>query len=110
MPVNLIIDGQAAANPKVFKSIAFNISGRARTVAEVAWSPDPWTLAGQRGPAQQTPDLSSVIQEIVDLPGWSGVAPLVLIVTGDGSGQRSAWSYNGTGPEPVLSIEYSPPA
>ena len=36
---------------------------------------------------------------------------MVLIVTGDGAPtQRTAWSYNGTGPEPVLHVEYLPPA
>jgi hypothetical protein len=108
--VNLVIEGQVATNPQVFKTIAFNISNRARTAAEVGWSPAPWTQVGVAGSAEQTPNLAPVIQEIVDLPGWSGLAPLVLIVTGDGSAaQRTAWSYNGAGPEPVLHLEFVPP-
>ena len=109
--VNLVIEGQSATNPQVFKTNAFNISSRPRTDADVPWTPDPWTLAGEAGSAQQTTNLAPVIQEIVGLPGWSGVGHMVLIVTGDGAPtQRTAWSYNGTGPEPVLHVEYLPPA
>lgn len=109
--VNLVIEGQSATNPQLFKTNAFNISSRPRTDADVQWTPDPWTLAGEAGSAQQTANLAPVIQEIVGLPGWSGVGHMVLIVTGDGAPtQRTAWSYNGTGPEPVLHVEYLLPA
>ena len=109
--VNLVIEGQLATNPQVFKTNAFNISSRPRTDADVPWSPDPWTLAGEAGPAQQTANLAPVLQEIIGLSGWSGVGHMVLIITGDGAAtQRTAWSYNGTGPEPVLHVAYLPPA
>lgn len=107
-PVTLTIEGQAADNPGTFLGAAFNISSRPRTAADVAWSPPPWSVAGQRGPAQQTPDLSTVLQEIVDRPGWNSGNALVLIISGDGTtGNRKAVSFNGTGAEPQLHVEFT---
>jgi hypothetical protein len=80
-PVSLSIHGQDVASAATFQNVNGNVSTRPRTLASVAWSPAPWT-AGDAGTAQQTADISSIIQEIVDLPGWSGGNPLALIVTG----------------------------
>ncbi|MGH2631499.1 MAG: PKD domain-containing protein [Actinomycetota bacterium] len=101
--VTVTIEGEAADAPGTFKKTAFDISTRPRTGAAVAWTPDPWTAIGEHGSAQQTSDLSPVIQELVDLPGWG--ATLVLIVTGDGIGRRTAESFN-SGGAPVLHVEY----
>jgi hypothetical protein len=61
---------------------------------------------GQTGAAQRTPDISSVIQEVVGRPGWSGGNSLVLIITG--TGERVAESYNGDrNGAPLLHVEYS---
>ncbi len=69
----------------------------------MGWTPPDWTSVGSRGPDQRTPDLSAVVQEIVDRPGWSSGNALVLVV--DGSGGRTAEAYNGSAP-PVLHLEY----
>ena len=108
-PVTLTIEGQAADNPGTFLSAAFNIPSRPRTLADVSWTPPPWNVVDQRGPAQQTPDLASVLQEIVDRPLWNSGNALVLIVSGDGTtGNRKAVSFNGTGAEPQLHVEFTP--
>jgi hypothetical protein len=61
---------------------------------------------GQTGAAQRTPDISSIIQEVVDRSGWSSGNSLVLIITG--SGERVAESYNGDrNGAPLLHVEYS---
>jgi hypothetical protein len=59
----------------------------------VSWVPPKWSVAGQAGPAQQTPNLAAVIQEIVNRPGWSAGSSLVLIITG--TGHREAESREG---------------
>ena len=102
---SLTIEGQAADNPVTFSRSRFNISSRPRTVASVSWSPEPWTAIGQAGPEQETPNISSVIQEIVNRPGWKSGNSIVLVLTG--SGKRVAESYN-TSPSkaPVLTVEY----
>jgi hypothetical protein len=101
---SLNLHGEASPNALPFGRASDEISGRPRTAAAVAWSPPAWT-AGQTGPAQRTPDLSTVLQEIIDGPGWASGHALVLIVTG--SGQRVADSFEGGFPT-LLHVEFEP--
>jgi hypothetical protein len=68
----------------------------------------PWTTTGDAGPDQQTPNLATIIQEIVDRPGWASGNAMVVIV--NGTGVRSAESYDGDVPAaaPLLHVSYSP--
>ncbi len=85
-----------------------DISNRARTAATVSWAPAAWG-AGQQGPAQRTPSLVALIQEIVDRSGWAPGRDLVLIVEGV-SGLRRAQSYEGDRlSAPLLHVEYTAP-
>ncbi|MBN1672278.1 MAG: S8 family serine peptidase [Kiritimatiellae bacterium] len=88
-----------------FESGVSNISGRALTAAAVYWTPPAWNTEGETGAAQRTPDLSGVVQEIVDRPGWASGNALALVITG--SGRRTAESYDGDpAGAPVLQIAY----
>ena len=105
---SLMIEGEDIENAPAFTSFAYDISSRLRTPANVSWSPVEWTAVGQAGTDQQTPDISSVIQEIVDRAGWSSGNSLAIIITG--TGRRVAESYNGDqGGAPLLHVEYSIP-
>jgi len=103
---SLIIQGEAADDPPTFSNSTGNISSRARTTAAVPWSPPPpWTTKGVAGPDQRTPDLASIIQEIVNRGGWTSGNSLVIIITG--TGERVAESYNGDqNGAPLLHVEY----
>ena len=104
-PTSLTIHGQAIDNAPTFTSANGNISSRATTSASVAWSPPAWNTRGEAGPAQQTPNIASLIQEIVNRPGWSGGNSLAIIVSG--TGKRTAESYNGAPTAaPLLHLEY----
>lgn len=82
---------------------------------EVHWaynggSNDPST--GGAGSKFDSPDLSGIIQEIVDASTfWQpGQTPLLLYMVGNGSGFRRVWSYEGSAANaPVLHIEYTTP-
>ena len=101
---SLDFHGEAADNPPTFKG-ASNITSRSTTAASVNWVPPAWTVVGQAGAGQQTPNLASVIQEIVARPGWVSGNSLVLIITG--SGHRESESFNGNQPgAPLLHVEY----
>ena len=101
----LNIRGEARDNAPGFRLSTENISNRAATNASVSWSVPAWNSAGASGSAQRTPDLSSVIQEIIDRPGWEPSHSLVLMVTGNGS--RIAEAYEGSPTKaPVLNIVY----
>src|SRR5438552_3606473 len=102
---NLTISGQAADNATTFTSTSGDISSRPRTAGRIGWAPAPWVV-GEVGPNQQTPDLSAVIQEIVNRPGWASGNALVLIITG--TGHRTAWAYDGSPTQsPLLHVEYA---
>ncbi|HEX6813106.1 MAG TPA: hypothetical protein VF384_15900 [Planctomycetota bacterium] len=88
----LMVAGQAADNPGNFKTTAANISSRPRTTAQVVWNPAPWTVVNEAGPSQRTPDLSSVLQEIVNRPGWTSGNAMVFVITG--SGCRTGFAYD----------------
>jgi uncharacterized protein YjiK len=90
---SLTIEGEATDSAPTFSSSSGNISSRSRTASAVSWSPAPWTTVGQTGPDQQTPNIASIVQEIVNRPGWASGNSLAIIITG--TGERVAESYNG---------------
>ena len=108
----LSIKAQAADNGPTFTTAGFNVSSRPRTTAATSWSPPAWT-AGNAGPAQRTPDLTAVVQEVVSRSGWASGNAMAFIVTG--TGRRTAVAFN-TSPAraPVLHVDFTeggpPPA
>ena len=105
-PTNLVIQGQAADNAAVFTTTSANIASRPRTTATVNWSPPAWAVIGEAGPNQRTPDLSTLIQEILNRTGWANGNALALIITG--TGHRTARAYEGKPTATaLLHIEYS---
>jgi parallel beta-helix repeat protein len=105
-PTDLIIQCENVDNAATFVNTSGNISSRPRTEAAVQWAPVPWTTVGEADSDQQTPDIASVIQEIVSSPGWTSGNSLVVIITG--TGERVAESYNGVAAAaPLLHVEYT---
>jgi galactose oxidase len=100
---SLRVRGQAADDPPTFANVVGNISSRVRTLASVAWNPRSWPTVQVHGPNQRTPDLSAIVQELVNRPGWASGNAMVLIVTG--TGRRTAESANGTY-APILHLEF----
>jgi hypothetical protein len=117
-PVTVTIQGQKIGNAPVFTTTSGNVSSRLRTTAQVSWaSIPPWPTAdiGLAGPNQQTPELRTIIQEIVDQTGpggWVSGNALVVIITGsNGNIRRTAVSADGTaGQQARLHLEWSVPA
>src|SRR5262249_24224556 len=102
---NLTFQAEASDNAFSFGSSAFNVTARPRTTAATPWSPVPW-VAGEAGANQRTPDLGSVIQEIVSRPGGASGNAIAIIVSG--TGHRTAWAYDGNAAAaPLLHVEYT---
>jgi hypothetical protein len=99
----LTLRGQRADDAAALSGRRRDIAARPRTGAAVTWTPLPWSVVGEAGSRQRSPDLSAIVQEIVDRPGWASGNALVLVVTG--SGKRAAESFEGGSP-PVLEISY----
>lgn len=89
-PVALEVRGERSAGAPGFTTTVGNLSARTRTSAMAAWAPAAWT-AGERGLSQRTPDLSAVLQELVDQGGWSPDSPVALLISGAGHRVAVAW-------------------
>ena len=85
----------------------FGISNRPRTAASFAWETPAWTMA-----TITTPDLSAIVQEIVDRAGWESGNALGFTITSpdsDANNYRRAHSFETAGgtTAPVLTVTYS---
>jgi len=64
------------------------VRDRPRTSNSVAWTIPDWT-ASDRGPDQKTPDLKSIVQEVVDRSGWSSGNRLAFVGINNGGANTS---------------------
>jgi len=88
------IHGEDVDNSVQFVTTTDNISNRTLTTASINWnSIPPWNTVGLAGPDQETPDLTSIVQEIVNRGGWYPGNAISFIFSG--LGERTAVSYNG---------------
>lgn len=82
---NLLIEGEASDDAAPFTAAADNLKNRIATTNTVSWdNVQAWT-AGQTYP---TPDISAVVQEIVDRSGWSKGNSMVFRFTGVGTSEN----------------------
>jgi 3-phytase len=74
----------------------------------ITWSPAAWPDEGERGAYQQTPDLSMIIKEALTTPGSEPGASLTLVLSAEGTGRRSAASFEADpAASPALRLEFS---
>ncbi|MHC4499151.1 MAG: DUF2341 domain-containing protein, partial [Planctomycetota bacterium] len=114
---NLTVYGQDIDDAPAITGDPYNISSRVGTpdITPVDWPDVPlWDTALEQGVDQRTPDISSIIQAIIDTTvgiGWQNGNALVIII--DGTGRREAESYEGANGHgdltlaPYIHIEYT---
>ena len=90
-PCSLVIRAEASDDAAPFTILDYDLSNRATTVASALWSPSVWFFVGATGPEQRTCDISAVVREVIDRPGWSTGNSLVIIISG--TGRRTAEAY-----------------
>lgn len=110
-PTRLTVRAEAADDAPTFQEgedALFNISRRPTTSAAQTWEPPAWEEVGAAGEAQRTPDLTNLIQEVVDRPGWEAGNALVLIITGESPDQGRMAVAHREDPDraPLLVVEY----
>lgn len=105
-PTSLVIRGEASDNATTFIDENGNISSRPVTEASAQWNDlPPWDTEADAGADQRTPNIRSILQEIVNRDGWSQRNSIVIIISGHG--RRTAESFNGeSGSSPLLQIMY----
>ena len=89
-PTEVTLHVEAIGDAVAFRELRQNVSSRTRTAASVAWSLEPWNVAGE---THRTPNLAALIQDVVNRPDWHDGNALVLLLSG--SGRRDAVSYDG---------------
>jgi chitodextrinase len=102
---SLTIQAEATDDAIAFTTANGDLSARPTTAASVAWSPPAWPAIGASGPDQTSPSLASLVQEVVNRPGWQANSALTFLITGTGGRIAEAW--DGTAPA-RLQIDYRP--
>lgn len=104
---NLIIKGENNVNSATFEELANNISSRPTTASQATWDNIlPWSDL-DAGELQQTPELGTIVSEIITNNNWLEGNPITLIISG--TGKRKAFSFDGSPAfAPELVIIYSP--
>lgn len=102
--VTVQIQGQVSPNASAFIDKDGDVSSRIKTQNYVNWSPPPWNTIGA---THATPNLGSVIQEIINQPGWISGNSLVIIISGT-TGHRVAKAFeDDPSGAALLYIEYN---
>lgn len=85
---------EAIDNSNSFTLLPSEISTRVRSTDSITWTNIPvWNTVGAAGVGQQTPDLSLIVQEIVNRPGWVPGNAMTFII--HGTGERVAEAFDG---------------
>jgi type IV pilus assembly protein PilY1 len=101
-PTQLLIHAEDANDSAPYEETNYNVSGRDRTYNSVNWSEFPeWDEEG----VYESPNLSSLIQQVVNKPGWCGGNALGLTVKGTGERLVSAFDA-GAANGPALTVSY----
>ncbi len=89
---SVTIRAEDADSSATFTADAFNISSRSTTTLSQDWQNIPtWATAGDAGPDQQTPDISALVQAVIDRPGYALGNPITLIISGTGEREAESW-------------------
>ena len=99
--LSIAIEGEDVDNSAAFTSSDYDVSNRTTTTAVVNWSPADWNTKGDNGSDQKTSSIKTIIQEIIDRPGWSSGNSITIIFTSSDSNKRTAEN------TPILSISTS---
>jgi hypothetical protein len=108
---NIAIKGEKSANPVTFSTANYNLSTRPKTTASVAWAIPAWATIGAATVGERTPDISPILQEIVNSASYAQSSALAFFFSGTGT--RCAYSFGGSASgAALLHVEYNtlPPA
>ena len=104
----LTFTAQTSNDASAFGASNRNLSARNMTSASVSWSPGAWA----DGQTYTSPDLSALVQEVVNRSGWNPNQHLVIKVTASMANKRAARTYDYNGDDsqsPQLVVRYQGP-
>ncbi|MCK5148277.1 fibronectin type III domain-containing protein [bacterium] len=101
------LHSEAIDNASTFTTAYANLRDRNWSTASVNWSPNSWTTIGESGILQRTPDISSLVSEIISRSGWQSGNALSFKLSGTSFNHRVAKSFDsGSSVAAVLYIDY----
>src|SRR3972149_3053606 len=96
------------ANAKTFSQSKFNITNREKSNASIDWFIPKWNEKGDASKAQRTPDISALVQEVINREGWSSGNSIAFMLIINNNGDRDALTYDGNpSKSPFLHLEFS---
>jgi len=109
-PANYVIFAEDQINPVTFTDDAYSVTSRTWSADSVKWENVPaWEAEDDAGAAQRTPDISTLVQELVSKEGWNTGNAMVFMVKGEGT--RCAEAFDGEAESAAeLIINYVPVA
>ncbi len=99
---DLTISGHDIGDAPTIDTADEYLSTRPRTDAAVSWNPSSWSKDNE----YLSPDITTVVQEIVNRPDWCGGQSMAFIV--EGTGERAAYAYtpDNASKAPILRLTY----
>lgn len=85
------VEGHDIDDSPAYPASRSNITNRARTSANVDWATSAWIAEAQ----YTSGDIKSVVQEVVNRPGWAAGNALSLILSSSSAGERQFYSWDG---------------
>lgn len=109
-PFDVRIHIEDTGSARGYEDELWNVSQRDYLAETVAWKDIPaWENAGDAGAAQATPDISSLVQAVVDRDDWARNGAIGIMLTG--SGVRTAEAFEGAKSKkeqvPTLHVTYT---
>ncbi|WP_299664709.1 fibronectin type III domain-containing protein [uncultured Polaribacter sp.] len=103
---SLVIKGEKTGSSQPFLAENFNISKRTKTDASVAWDNIPAWVKNGSGDIYNSPDLKTIVQEIVDGDDWKLANAMTFLITGTGTRAPYAYREGEVARSAMLVIEY----
>lgn len=105
-PSSVLIYAHDGNNPSTYSTGDNNISSRPPTTANEPWAIGAWTQDATTN--AQSPDISHIVQEIVDRTGWVNGNGINIILQGTGSEKREIQTFdNNAATAPRLVVNYT---
>ncbi|MGI9471584.1 MAG: hypothetical protein ACR2NZ_08650, partial [Rubripirellula sp.] len=88
---SLIIAAEDTGNASRFSKERHDLSSRSLTQKEIGWDPDMWPLKNASAKVHRTPNLTPIIESLIQRPDWKSGNSIAFLVSG--TGKRIATAY-----------------
>lgn len=108
-PTELILQVVDSGNSPEFNDKKHNISSRPLCSEKIKWNPKAWKKKDESGDTQRTPDITKLLQQIVNRPDWKPGNAIVFVISGDGKRVAHAGGKNPKAPRLIIDTDFKRP-